>query len=56
LDINILLEGEQVSLLRARFATHASRRDQFLTAALRFSDRLHSSAYPYRPLAHALLT
>lgn len=55
MDINQLLASEQVSLLRAQFATLASVRDRYLAVAADLTESLGLSLYPHRPLAQALL-
>jgi hypothetical protein len=50
-DINHLLRGEQVALLRAQFAPCPDTRRSQLHTASSFADRLRASRYPWRSRA-----
>jgi hypothetical protein len=56
MDINSLLAGEQVSLLRAQFATQGAAKQGFLDLASGYSERIRKSVYPHRALVLAKAT
>ena len=53
MDINSLLAGEQVSLLRAQFATQGAAKQRFLDLASGYSERIRASVFPHRAVSFA---
>jgi hypothetical protein len=55
LDLNFLLAREQLSLLRARFASAGEARDRHFATAAEHASDVRQTRYPHRRLGLALI-